>query len=44
VQGKRLFIAGLENGTVEVVDLHSGKWLQSIPGFKKPQGIVYVPR
>ena len=43
VQGRRLFIAGLENGTVEVVDLHSGKWLQSIPGFKKPQGIVYVP-
>jgi DNA-binding beta-propeller fold protein YncE len=43
VQGQRLFIAGLENGTVEVVDLHSAKWLQSVPGFKKPQGIVYVP-
>jgi DNA-binding beta-propeller fold protein YncE len=42
VPGQRLFIAGLENGTVEVVDLHSAKWLQSIPGFKKPQGIVYV--
>jgi DNA-binding beta-propeller fold protein YncE len=43
VRGQRLFIAGLENGTVEVLDLHSAKWLESIPGFKKPQGIVYVP-
>src|SRR5258707_6633025 len=43
VQGKRLFVAGLENGSVEVVDLQAGKWLKSIPGFKKTQGIAYVP-
>jgi DNA-binding beta-propeller fold protein YncE len=43
VKGKRLFVAGLENGTLEVVDLQSGKWIHSIPGFKKPQGVVYVP-
>jgi DNA-binding beta-propeller fold protein YncE len=43
VKGKRLFVAGLENGTVEVVDLQSGKWVRSIPGFKKPQGILYLP-
>jgi DNA-binding beta-propeller fold protein YncE len=43
VQGKRLFVAGLENGSVEVVDLQGGKWLKSIPGFKKTQGIAYVP-
>lgn len=42
VRGKRLFIAGLENGSVEVVDLKSGKWLNSIPGFRKPQGIAFV--
>jgi DNA-binding beta-propeller fold protein YncE len=41
-KGKRLFVAGLENGTVEVVDLKGGRWARSIPGFKKPQGIVYV--
>lgn len=41
-KGKRLFVAGLENGTVEVVDLQAGKWLKSIPGFKKTQGIAYV--
>lgn len=43
VQGKRLFVAGLENGSVEVVDLQGGKWSKSIPGFKKTQGIAYVP-
>jgi DNA-binding beta-propeller fold protein YncE len=42
VKGKRLFVAGLENGSVEVVDLQAGKWLKSIPGFKKTQGIAYV--
>src|SRR5260370_30674143 len=43
VEGKRLFVAGLENGSVEVFDLQAGKWLKSIPGLKKPQGIAYVP-
>jgi WD40 repeat protein len=41
-KGKRLFVAGLENGSVEVVDLAAGQWLKSIPGFQKPQGIAYV--
>jgi DNA-binding beta-propeller fold protein YncE len=43
VTGKRLFVAGLENGSVEVIDLQAGRWLKSIPGLKKPQGIAYVP-
>jgi DNA-binding beta-propeller fold protein YncE len=43
VKGKRLFVAGLENGTLEVVDLKEGKSTRSIPGFKAPQGIVYLP-
>ena len=42
VNGKRLFFAGLENGTFEVVDLEAGKWVRSIPGFKKPQGALVV--
>jgi len=42
VTGKRLFVAGLENGSVEVIDLQAGKWSKSIPGFKKTQGIAYV--
>lgn len=41
-KGRRLFVAGLDNGSVEVVDLQAGKWLKSIPGFKKTQGIAYV--
>ena len=43
VKGKRLFLSGLENGTLEVVDLQAGKRLRSLPGFQKPQGVVYVP-
>ncbi len=42
VKGKRLFVAGLENGSLEVVDLQAGKWLKSIPGFEKTQGVAYV--
>jgi WD40 repeat protein len=41
-KGKRLFVAGLENGSLEVVDLKAGKRTNSIPGFQKPQGIAYV--
>ncbi len=43
VKGKRLFVAGLENGTFEVVDLQAGKWVRSIPGFRKAQGALFVP-
>src|SRR3984893_19024197 len=35
VKGKRLFVAGLENGTFEVVGPKAGKWVRSIPGFKR---------
>ena len=43
VKGKRLFVAGLENGSLEVVDLQAGNWIGTIPGFKKSQGVLYVP-
>ena len=43
VKGERLFVAGLENGSLEVIDLKAGKWMRSIPGFKKAQGVLYVP-
>jgi hypothetical protein len=33
VKGKRLFVAGVENGSLEVVDLGAGKWSKSIPDF-----------
>jgi DNA-binding beta-propeller fold protein YncE len=37
-----LCVAGLENGSLEIVNLRSGKWVRSVPGFKKPQGVWYV--
>ena len=41
---RRLFICALGNGTLEVVDLGKGQRVQSIPGFKEPQGIVFMPK
>src|SRR5712664_357956 len=45
VKGGRLFVAALgENqNTVEVIDLRSRKWVSSIPGQSKPQGLFYSP-
>jgi YVTN family beta-propeller protein len=41
--GKRLFVAALGNGTLEVLDLGAGKRISSIPGLKEPQGVAYLP-
>ena len=38
VKGKRLFVAGLENGTFEVVDLQAGKWVRSFPDSRSRKG------
>jgi DNA-binding beta-propeller fold protein YncE len=45
LSGKRLFVAALgdDQNTVEVIDLNSGKWISSIPGQSKPQGLFYSP-
>jgi sugar lactone lactonase YvrE len=42
LEGKRLFVAGIENGTMEVLDLNAGKWMRSITGFKTPTEMCYV--
>jgi len=39
--GKRIFIAALENGTVEVVDTVKGQRTTEIRGLKEPQGLYY---
>lgn len=39
--GKRIFIAALGNGTVEVVDLVKGERTTEIRGLKEPQGLYY---
>ncbi|MBI1827373.1 MAG: YncE family protein [Planctomycetes bacterium] len=40
---RRLFLAASENGTVEVIDLASGKKSQAIAGLKEPHGVLYIP-
>ena len=43
VRGNRYFLSGLSNGTVEVIDLASGKVFHAIPGFTRAQAALYVP-
>jgi YVTN family beta-propeller protein len=42
-QGRRLFLAALGNNTLEVIDLATGKRIQSVTGMSKPTGILYQP-
>jgi hypothetical protein len=43
VQSQRLFISGLENHTVEVVDLAKRQRIHEITGISEPQGLVFIP-
>lgn len=38
-----LFVAELGNGSVDAIDLASGKAVHRITGLKEPQGVGYVP-
>ena len=40
--GKRLFVAALGNGTLEVLDVAAGKRITSIGGLTEPQGVAYL--
>lgn len=41
IGGRRLFIAALGNGSVEVVDAERGERISEIKGLKEPQGLLY---
>jgi hypothetical protein len=43
VAGRRLFVAGQDNNTLEVLDLAAGKSAKSVSGLHQPKGIVYLP-
>ncbi len=40
---KRLLVAELGNGTVDIVDLNSKQVVHRITGLREPQGVLYVP-
>ena len=40
---KRLFVAELGNGTLDVIDLAAGTVIRRIEGLKEPQGVGYAP-
>jgi sugar lactone lactonase YvrE len=41
VQGKRLFVAALGNGTIEVLDITKGERTAQIRGLQEPQGLYF---
>ncbi len=44
LQHQKLFVAELENNSVDVIDLTTGKRIQSITnGLQEPQGVLFVP-
>jgi hypothetical protein len=38
VKGQRLFVAGVANHTLEVIDLKAGQRVRTIPDLEEPQG------
>ena len=43
VKGQRLFVAAVENHTLEVVDLKAGQRIHTITDLAEPQGVFYDP-
>lgn len=42
VERNRLFVAAVEVGSIEVVDLAAGKWTRRLPGFQTPTEPVFA--
>jgi hypothetical protein len=42
LEKKRLFVAAVANGTIEVLDLDAGKKINSIPGIKDAQDALFL--
>src|SRR6266705_5416917 len=43
LKGQRLFVAAVDNHTLEVIDLKAGKRVRTIPDLDEPQGVYYDP-
>jgi DNA-binding beta-propeller fold protein YncE len=41
--GKRLFVAALGDGSVEVIDVEAQKVVQHLTGLREPQGVLVTP-
>ena len=43
LKGQRLFVAAVDNHTLEVIDLKAGQRVRTIPDLEEPQGVYYDP-
>ena len=41
VGGQRLFVAAVENGTLEVIDVKAGRHVRTVGDLAEPQGVLY---
>jgi hypothetical protein len=41
VKGQRLFVAGVANGTLEIIDLKSNQRVRTLTDLAEPQGVYY---
>jgi hypothetical protein len=41
VKGQRLFVAGVANGTLEIIALKSGQRVRTLTNLAQPQGVYY---
>ena len=41
LKGQRIFVAAVENGTLEVIDVKSGRQVHTIGDLAEPQGVYY---
>src|ERR1700757_3270709 len=44
VQGQRLFVPAEQHGTVEVLDLRTGKRIRTISAVRWPSNVIYHPQ
>jgi len=44
LKGRRAFLAALAKNTIEVVDLRAGHVTNTLRGFARPQGVLFVPK
>jgi len=42
LEGKRLFVGEVENGSTDVIDLATGKSLARVGGLRDPQGVAWI--
>src|ERR1700739_2891997 len=44
LKDQNVFVSALGNNSLEVLNINTGKIIQSITGLSEPQGVIYIPQ